>query len=281
MHFTVESAKLKQLFMQALCQIKSVKNTLQHIRTYNRGVSRGRNTGIEYMTGDLVAFPDDDCWYKRTTLEHIVNTFKSHPELDGVTGRFTSATGEVEGRWKKESSLINKYNVWNSAIAFSVFLKKNVVSKTGNCNQNLGVGPGTPWGAGEETDYLLRSLRQGFNILYSPDIVIFHPVKTAHFDSKAILRQRNYETGFAYVIRTNRYPFWYFPFTCMRTYAGITLFFFGRRPRQNKVQSIQLNWPHSGMAYLRSSRRLIGPSIDRKVFLSCSKSFIGCGERIE
>ena len=39
---------------------------------------------------------------------------------------------------------------------------------------DLGVGSGTPMGSGEETDYLLRALEQGFRIRFEPDLVVFH-----------------------------------------------------------------------------------------------------------
>ena len=27
------------------------------------GLSRARNAGLRYVSGDVIAFPDDDCWY--------------------------------------------------------------------------------------------------------------------------------------------------------------------------------------------------------------------------
>jgi glycosyltransferase involved in cell wall biosynthesis len=33
-----------------------------HLRC-ERGVSRARNLGPKYVSGDIVGFPDDDCWY--------------------------------------------------------------------------------------------------------------------------------------------------------------------------------------------------------------------------
>lgn len=199
---------------------------LIHIRTDQPGLSRARNVGLAHVSGDIVAFPDDDCWYGEATLKFVAEYLSRFPKIDGITGKFTNEDGVMEGRWRTTESLLTKYNVWISAVSFSIFLNRRVVSLTGNFNESLGVGAGTPWGAGEETDYLLRSLKNGFKIRFLPDMIIFHPVKTARLDQASIIRQKKYEAGFAYVIRSNDYPFWYFPFICLRTTMGISLAFF-------------------------------------------------------
>ena len=55
------------------------------------------------------------------------------------------------------------------------------------------------------------------------DLVLHHPVKTAHFDEGACNRQQKYEAGIGRVMRMNDYPFWYFPAACLRTCCGIVL----------------------------------------------------------
>src|SRR5258708_17990546 len=32
------------------------------------GLSQARNIGLQYATGDIVAYPDDDCWYSPSLL---------------------------------------------------------------------------------------------------------------------------------------------------------------------------------------------------------------------
>ena len=39
------------------------------------GLSLNRNFGIQFATGDIVGFPDDDCTYYPDTLENILNCF--------------------------------------------------------------------------------------------------------------------------------------------------------------------------------------------------------------
>jgi glycosyltransferase involved in cell wall biosynthesis len=198
------------------------KFSVQHVRS-ERGLSRARNVGLQLAGGDVIAFPDDDCWYPLGLLQKVASELNGNPDIDGITGRFTDGDGRSEGRWLDHSQLLNRYNIWRGAISFSIFLRRRVVDAVGEFNASLGVGAGTPWGASEETDYLLRSLQRGFKLKFLTDLVLHHPVKTANFDDGACTRQQKYEAGIGRVMRMNAYPFWYFPVACLRTCCGIVL----------------------------------------------------------
>ena len=43
------------------------------------GLSRARNVGLARCRGDLVAFPDDDCWYPPGLVAELVRMFAEHP----------------------------------------------------------------------------------------------------------------------------------------------------------------------------------------------------------
>lgn len=186
----------------------------------SKGLSRSRNVGLRQITGDLVAFPDDDCWYPDGMLSYIAARFESDAALDGMTGRFVDGSGQVEGRWLTQSQVLNRYNVWRGAISFSIFLRRPLVERIGLFDEALGVGADTPWGAGEETDFLLRGINERGRIMFDHQLVLHHPVKTSNFDSAACERQGRYEAGFGRVIRRADFPFWYFPLVCIRTVLG-------------------------------------------------------------
>jgi glycosyltransferase involved in cell wall biosynthesis len=185
-----------------------------------KGLSRSRNIGLAQISGDVVAFPDDDCWYPDGMLSYVASRFDADIKLDGVTGRFVDGTGKVEGRWLSHSQLLNCYNVWRGAISFSIFLRRPLVDRIGLFDEELGVGAGTPWGAGEETDYLLRGIKTNGRIMFDHQLVLRHPVKTSSFDAAALERQGRYESGFGRVIRRAAFPTWYFPLVCSRTMLG-------------------------------------------------------------
>ena len=221
------------------------------IRRYRSapGLSRARNVGLRYATGDVIAFPDDDCWYPDGLLSYVAARLLAQPSLDGLTGRFVDGAGRAEGRWLAQSQELNRFNVWRGAISFSIFLRRPLVERIGGFDEALGVGAGTPWGAGEETDFLLRGMKEGGRIEFDHDLVLHHPVKTADFGSAAIERQSRYEAGFGRVIRRGGFPLWYFPWVCSRTVLGSLLALC-----QGRVAQARFKW-HSVLARVRGWRQ--------------------------
>jgi len=205
-----------------LLRMYSEKFALQHVRSA-RGLSRARNVGLKLASGDVIAFPDDDCWYPSGLLKQVAGILNADPALDGISGRFTDGEGRSDGRWLERSMMLNRYNVWHGATSITIFLRRHVVASVGQFNESLGVGAGTAWGASEETDFLLRSLRRGHKLKFMRDLILHHPVKTAGFDDSARTRQQKYEAGIGRVMRINAYPPWYFPFACLRTFVGMLL----------------------------------------------------------
>lgn len=194
----------------------------RHLRS-PPGLSRARNVGLRVAEGDVLAFPDDDCWYPAGLLNYVASQLRAKPELDGITGRFVNENGQSEGRWLRTSQRLTVFNVWRGAISFTIFLRAHTVQATGVFNEQLGLGAGTSWGAGEETEFLLRAIEREFRIDYDYDLLVHHPLKCVRFDRDAVQRQRKYQAGFGRVIRHGPYPFWYFPLTCLRTLSGAVL----------------------------------------------------------
>jgi glycosyltransferase involved in cell wall biosynthesis len=89
------------------------------------GLSRARNAGLGVARGDIIAFPDDDCWYPEDLLEKVADFFSKHPEFGGLTGRSVDLTGEdTVGRYIKDEGLVSLRDVWRKAVGFSMFLTR-------------------------------------------------------------------------------------------------------------------------------------------------------------
>ena len=152
-----------------------------------RGLSRARNTALPMLQADAVAFPDDDCVYPRDLLEHVAERLA---DLDGVTGR--------EPWWPTSAAVLTRNNLWNRAISFTIFLRREVVERVGKFDEALGL----PSGSGEETDYLIRAVDAGARIEYDPTLVVEHPRKAA--DLSAVGARDGASLG--YILRKHRYP---------------------------------------------------------------------------
>lgn len=207
--------------------LEQYKDHLQitHLRA-PRGLSRARNLGIAAATGDVFAFPDDDCWYPNDLLESVTAWFAtSHP--DAVAGRAVDSAGRASGdvRWDRDGGAITTANVWRRAISFTVFLRKQVVERVGPFDETLGAGSGTPWLSGEETDYLLRAMAAGFRIWYDPHLTVHHdhPARTSPSVGFA------YGMGMGRVLRRYKYARWFAMLQILRPAGGAVLSLAGTR----------------------------------------------------
>jgi len=201
---------------------------LLHIRSA-KGASRGRNAGIAHAKGDYITFPDDDCWYPPRVLEHVVALFAMHPEWDGLSGRPGRGS-----RWSERPCRIGRWNVWKRAIEWTLFLRRELVEHVGDLNENLGPGAGTPFGAGEGTEYLIRALAMNFHLSYQPGIEVFHENPTMEFEEH-LEKSRRYAMGQGRVLQLGKYPAWYAMYQSMRPLAGATIGLLRREPRKAVV----------------------------------------------
>jgi GT2 family glycosyltransferase len=179
------------------------------------GLSRGRNAALAAAMAELgpevsennciVGFPDDDCWYSDDVLAKVAAAFTRYPDVSGVTARSLNESGAPSAATSPNHQLeVTSRNVFRGSmgISYCIFLRLAVVKKVGSFDETLGVGSGTPWGAGEESDYLLRAIRYGARLHYDPDIHIYHPDKTALEDPSLLLA---YARGHGRVLRLNGY----------------------------------------------------------------------------
>src|SRR5262249_37052881 len=56
-----------QANLDQIVRSRAARLTLRHVRS-DRGLSLARNVGLRHATGDIIGFPDDDCWYLADTL---------------------------------------------------------------------------------------------------------------------------------------------------------------------------------------------------------------------
>jgi glycosyltransferase involved in cell wall biosynthesis len=200
------------------------KFPIRHLRC-SPGLSLARNVGLKEVQGDLVAFPDDDCWYPHHLLDSVDRFLTKNSQWDGLSGRCTDEHGNSSmGRFHKSAGRITYFNVWRRLTSFGLFLRSEAVSKSGGFDETLGVGSGTPWGAAEEMDFLLRCLQRGARVFYDPDLIVHHPVTVSDYDDRAVQRHLSYSRGMGRVLGLHRYPLWYVMWYLIRPLGGAIMF---------------------------------------------------------
>lgn len=195
-----------------------------HLRS-EKGLSRARNVGLKKISGDIVAFPDDDCWYPADLLERVCVFLKKHPDIAGYTGKSVDENNCPSiNRWSRNSGKYKPNQVWTRATSFTIFLRKFVIDQIGDFDESLGVGSGTPWGSAEEVDYLIRVLHNGLTLYYDPGVTIYHPQPVLGYDKKSIERASSYGGGMGRVLRKHRFSTAYsFYHILVRPFGGMMI----------------------------------------------------------
>ena len=204
---------------------------IRRVESARRGASHGRNQGLAHADGDIVAFPDDDCWYPPDVLARVASFFSAHDEWDVLAGRSVDEAGRPSvARWDTQPGRITKYNVWRRAVEFTMFLRRPVLERVGGFDESLGPGCPTPYQCGEGTDLLLRALEARFSLYYDPELLVRHPDPVSGFRPPTLARGYEYGKGMGRVLRDHEYPWWYASYSFLRPLGGSLVSSLAGRP---------------------------------------------------
>jgi glycosyltransferase involved in cell wall biosynthesis len=152
---------------------------LRYVRTDSRGVTNGRNLGMEQSQSDIVAFTDDDCRVRPDWVRRIVDVFVADADVAVVCGRvcvppeiqhlgyaegFEPHVREWQGRYPPLGS------DWGITANFSI--RRSVLVRVGPFDPMLGAG--APLRSGGEPDFLFRVLRAGFKVVNAREVLVDH-----------------------------------------------------------------------------------------------------------
>lgn len=165
------------------------------------GAARSRNLGLQHATGDIIAFPDDDCWYSPGLLANVSDWFDQHPHLSILTVGARDLDGVPSGnRWPQDQCAIKPINAFRTTFCSSIFVRRSVACAATRFDEAVGPGAGTPWACGEETDYILDLCRHGALGFFDRRWHIGHPKRdmlSGEIDSH---RAASYGRGMGYVL---------------------------------------------------------------------------------
>ena len=178
--------------------------TIRHLRQEQPNLSLARNAGLAAATGQWVAFPDDDCWYEPECLAQVHQAILADNNLDGVVGRWVEvAPGDVPDQHHLSLSAWRDFR-GGDASSITLFLRREAVQALAGFDTRIGVGQ--YFGAGEETDLLLRMLDQNRDLLYLPQARVHHhfshePVPVS---ARALAAQRSRARGVGAIYAKHR-----------------------------------------------------------------------------
>lgn len=170
---------------------------ITHIKSSRKGIAISKNIGIKNAKGVLITFTDDDCKYYPETLQDAFNYSQNNEKTDLFFGRIYDSEQKVNvmRNWASFDIKLSKLNFHNNFSAITCFSKK----KNLNFDENFGVG--SKYGCGEEIDYIMQALNLKMNIMYTPEISLWHPKLDVNVMTKE--KVYYYAKGYGAVFRKN------------------------------------------------------------------------------
>lgn len=199
----------RQDFLDATLSMFTSHLNIQRIRMDPCGVSNARNALFKLFTGDLVAFPDDDCWYAPDTIEMAVKFFRQHESAQCAVGVWThdESAPFCPGVYNFSTHAMNYRELFLRGETYVQFFRKSAVKAIGMFDPILGPGTGLPYGCGEDTDYLLRAARIGL-VWREPSIRVFHPLPNTQ-NCDLAHKWSAYGRGRMFVLKKHKLPLWF------------------------------------------------------------------------
>lgn len=200
----------------------NIKNQLEfiYIKHQRCSLSYARNLGLSYANGDIICFPDDDCWYPKRLFAIIQLKF-SFLGCDGYGGIVSDENGVRYNKYPTISQFLTRERHFGvSSVGMFLRFDDNLVF-----DENIGVGSSRGIMSGEESDYLSRYIAKGHNVLFCPDIVVYHPVDLRCRKEEYLVKTYNYAIGEGYVANKNSFSLGYKIKLIMRPIFGMIFFF--------------------------------------------------------
>lgn len=178
---------------------------LTHLKNHPANLSVARNIGLKAARGELIGFPDDDCWYEPDLLEQVTNRFAATDRPAGVSARWMEesdpAVGSASLTWER-SRVFRDIPV----TSFTLFFRRELFDLIGDFDPRLGIG--LWFGSAEETDFVLRALRSGALLAYEPAARVHHPVRPPQKNAQALLAARYRARGTGALWAKHKLPAW-------------------------------------------------------------------------
>ena len=154
-----------------LTEQKSDKIIYKHIK--QKGLSNARNVAIKIASGNYFCLMDDDAEYENNVLE-IANNILSKNDITILCGNIfdVKKSKSFLSGMNNNTNLTTYQNIFKTCASGAMIIKTDFLKKY-NFDDSLGIG--RHWGSGEETDIVLLALHEKRKVLFSPDIVVYHP----------------------------------------------------------------------------------------------------------
>ncbi|MDY3122947.1 MAG: glycosyltransferase [[Actinobacillus] rossii] len=138
--------------IEKLVALYESKIDIKYIRSSIKGLSYNRNIGLKACSGEIIGFPDDDCFYSIEVLDNVYEQFR---ENDTNIVLVEAVDPINNSKYIIRNTIVGRDDLIKYGISYNVFLSFRFDSLF---DESLGVG--TYFSSGEETDFLWEYTRK-------------------------------------------------------------------------------------------------------------------------
>lgn len=171
----------------------------------NLGVAGGRNFCIRKSTGTYLFFLDDDAEIvQKDVIQIVLNKFEQYKSdnigIIGCLGK-NPFTNELQMPIKNKKLIKNKDDVfYNLFYGFGHVFPKSIIEKTGYYQDDFFYGM-------EENDLSYASIKNGYSILFTKDILVLHKVNPNGREPNITTQSRYFQNRLIVIYK--HLPFFY------------------------------------------------------------------------
>ena len=161
---------------------------LVYLRSSQKGLSLNRNIGLSKAKGDIIGFPDDDCFYEDNLLSQVFKVFSNEGEKCKMVAVEAKDISSEFVFIKCDQEVIHRNELFKKCISYNFFIRRIDEMKF---DERLGVG--AEFGSGEETDFLWTFFNSGDICKLINTTCVHHPGNIG-----AVNPDRAYKYGLGY-----------------------------------------------------------------------------------
>lgn len=191
-----ENMTLYEKLSEFICARNYGSYTKVIFNAINKGLSNGRNLGIENSSGDIVAFIDDDAYPEKNWIEAIQNIFTENLSIGGIVGKVVPLWEKPEMAWFPHElywmvscsyvmTPTSRQEVERGFGANMAF-RRDLLIQAGLFNTNLGICKNR-WIGGEDSDMFLKIKTGGNKVIYDPGVLVYHKIAAKRIKLKSVI----------------------------------------------------------------------------------------------
>lgn len=170
------------------------------IKSGGLSLSKARNIAINQSSGNILTFCDDDAFYDECSLRKIAGYTEGGELIMASPVRDKTKNANYSGRnFPTYLKKLNHLDVLRFCLSVGTFIiaeDNNWIKSNVIFNEKLGVG--AEIGGSEESELILRLHTKGLDVVFNPDLVVYHDDDEVTTASTAVLGDKYYSYGVGY-----------------------------------------------------------------------------------